>query len=108
MELPSLAEDFVDPQKMKSIHEIMSFTDQNKDNAIQPREFIKAMDYFQEKIQPAMPGGNSAHGDIPEYLNHWIWIYIMIQDLKREVMMDPTGLVDCLNILIVPDPSGKL
>ena len=65
MELPSLAEDFVDPQKMKSIHEIMSFTDQNKDNAIQPREFIKAMDYFQEKIQPAMPGGNSAHGDIP-------------------------------------------
>ena len=49
MELPSLAEDFVDPQKMKSIHEIMSFTDQNNDNAIQLREFLNAMEYFQEQ-----------------------------------------------------------
>ena len=49
MKLPSLAEDFVDPQKMKSIHEIMSFTDQNNDNAIQLREFLNAMEYFQEQ-----------------------------------------------------------
>ena len=32
----------------------------------------------------------------------------MDQDLKREDMMDSNGLVDCLNILIVPDPSGNL
>ena len=49
MGLPSLAEDFFDPKIMKSIHEIMSFTDQNNDNAIQLKEFLNAMEYFQEQ-----------------------------------------------------------
>merc|ERR1712045_703380 len=45
MGLALMAEDYVDPA---DVLEIMRFTDQNYDNAIQHWEFIEAMEYFQE------------------------------------------------------------
>merc|ERR1711997_1223032 len=45
MGLALMAEEYVDPAE---VLEIMRFTDQNYDNAIQHWEFIEAMEYFQE------------------------------------------------------------
>merc|ERR1712045_792114 len=46
MGLALMAEDYVDPA---DVLEIMRFTDQNYDNAIQHWEFIEAMEYFNEQ-----------------------------------------------------------
>ena len=48
MGLALMAEEYVDPAE---VLEIMRFTDQNYDNAIQHWEFIEAMEYFQEQYE---------------------------------------------------------
>ena len=48
MGLALMAEEYVNPAE---VLEIMRFTDQNYDNAIQHWEFIEAMEYFQEQYE---------------------------------------------------------